>query len=162
MIQHVFSDTGGTRSIEIDGCHHRRIIRNEKIPVDRRKEGNQHIGRNAQCHAQRKQGTDGCRLTEQQDRHDKKRNTEKPRHIGHQTKYIFFDNGNVTGDKGIAHPCNTENGHYCLHTRIENRTLGGLHPTGAGQQQNQCGYRQHEHFNDVRHLHHHYPLIGLE
>ena len=44
MVQLRISDTGGTRGIKIDGCHHRRIVRNEKIPVDCRKEDNQHIG----------------------------------------------------------------------------------------------------------------------
>ena len=79
VVDDVLTDMRGAGSVEADSGYLRRVVRQEKIAVDRRKERQQDMRRHAKRQADRVQGLCRCSLREEHDAEQEQRYREQDR-----------------------------------------------------------------------------------
>ena len=121
----------GAGGVEIYSGHDRRIVRDDEIAVDGRKEGYEHHGADSEGYSEGHDGAHGGCLAVEQNRHDEEREGEEPGHFGDDSLYRAGQLGDIAVDESVAHPGYTEDGYHGLHTGTEDGTLCGFQPVGT-------------------------------
>ena len=108
VVDDVLTDMRGASSVEADSGYLRRVVRQEEIAVDRRKERQQNMRRQAERQTDRIQGLRRCSLREEHDAKQEQRYCEKDRPGREDTGYGAHDGFMVTEEESASHPCHAE------------------------------------------------------
>ena len=140
-----------TGSVKVDGSHRSGVVGQEEVAVDSREHGYESQWLYAKTDAERIKGAHGGSLREQHDGHDEEGDGEEEGILRHDGGDVSLEELQVAVKECVAHPCNAEYCHHCVHARAEHVALDGVLHVGFADKEDESRRSHHYYLDGLRH-----------